>query len=117
MSSKMKLQRVCQYCSNEFTARTSVTKYCGDYCAKRAYKDRIRDAKMKTSDAETQTVLQRPLELIKAKEFLTVKEVASLLNCSIRSVYLHIGKKRIKAVNLSQRLTRIKRTDIDQLFA
>ena len=117
MSSNLRIQRICQYCENEFTARTTVTKYCGDNCAKMAYKARQRAVKVERSDLETVTVIQKPLHEIKAKEFLTVKEVAILLNCSVRSVYKYIGNNRIRAVNLSQRLTRVKRSEIDQLFA
>lgn len=60
---------------------------------------------------------QQNIETIKSKEFLTVREVAILLSCSVRTVYYYIESGTIKAVNLSQRLTRIKRTDIDKLFA
>ncbi|MFA6334291.1 MAG: CHC2 zinc finger domain-containing protein [Bacteroidales bacterium] len=30
MGSNIRVQRICQYCGKEFTARTTVTKYCGD---------------------------------------------------------------------------------------
>jgi excisionase family DNA binding protein len=117
MSSNIKIQRVCQYCGNEFTARTTVTKTCSDNCAKRLYKQRQKAAKIEESNKETFAVKAKPIEVIKAKEFLTVKEAARLLNCSIRSVYRHIENGNIKAVNLSQRLTRVKRAEIDKLFA
>lgn len=57
-----------------------------------------------------------PLEQIKAKEFLTVKDVAILLNCSVRTVYYYIDNGIIEAVNLGQRMTRIKRSTLDKLF-
>jgi excisionase family DNA binding protein len=53
---------------------------------------------------------------MKAKEFLTVREVARLLNCSVRSAYYYIESGTIKAVNLGQRITRVKRSEIDKLF-
>ena len=43
----MKIPKVCQYCGQEFVARTTVTQYCSDNCAKRAYKKRKREEKMK----------------------------------------------------------------------
>lgn len=73
--------------------------------------------KVQQSNAETQRVKNKPVEELKAKEFLTVREVAALLNCSVRSVYNHIEKKQLKAVNLSQRLTRVKRSELDKLFS
>lgn len=56
------------------------------------------------------------IETIKAKEFLTVRDVSILLNCSIRTAYYLIANGTIKSVNISQRKTLIKRTEIDKLF-
>lgn len=116
MSSKIEVQRICQHCGKEFTARTTVTKYCGDNCAKRAYKVRVRAGKIDQSNKETQRIKNQPIEELKAKEFLTVREVSSLLNCSIRSAYHYIESGKIRAVNLGQRATRVKRSEIDRLF-
>ena len=116
MSSKIEVQRICQYCEQEFTARTTVTKYCSHKCASRAYKDRTRKKKVEKSNTETTRIKSQPIEQLKAKEFLTVREVAQLLNCSVRSAYYYIESGTISAVNLGQRMTRIKRSEIDKLF-
>lgn len=116
MSSNIKLQRICQHCGNEFTARTTTTQYCGNTCSKRAYKARLRASKVEVSNKETQQIKNKPVEELKAKEFLTVREVATLLNCSLRTVYYYIESGNIKAVNLGQRITRVKRSDLDKLF-
>ena len=116
MSSNIEVQRICQHCGKEFTARTTVTQYCGDDCAKRAYKARQRAARIEVSNKETLLIKTKPIEEIKAKEFLTVRDVATLLNCSVRSVYYYIKSGNIKAVNLAERVTRVKRSDIDKLF-
>jgi len=116
MSSNIQIQRVCKHCGKEFTARTTVTQYCSDDCAKRAYKARMRAAKVEASNNETKRIKNQPTEELKAKEFLTVREVAALLNCSLRSAYYYIEAGNIKAVNLGQRITRIKRSEIDKLF-
>ena len=39
MASNIKVQKICQQCGKEFTARTTVTRCCGDACAKKAYKE------------------------------------------------------------------------------
>tara|TARA_R110000744_G_scaffold76330_1_gene151207 strand:+ start:324 stop:878 length:555 start_codon:yes stop_codon:yes gene_type:complete len=116
MSSNIKVQRICQLCEQEFTARTTVTKYCSNKCSKAAYKARKRAENIEQSNAETIRIKQQPVEQLKAKEFLTVREVSQLLNCSVRSAYYYIESGTISAVNLGQRLTRIKRTEIDKLF-
>lgn len=56
------------------------------------------------------------LKILNEKEILTVKEAAALLNCSVKSIYRYINGGQIKATNLGNRLTRIKRSDIDDLF-
>lgn len=56
------------------------------------------------------------IEVLKIKEFLSVRDVATLLNCSVRTTYRLIEQGSIKAVNLSQRKTLIKRSEIDKLF-
>lgn len=117
MSSNIKVQRICQHCGEEFTARTTVTKYCSDVCAKRAYKARKRVEKVERSNKETTRIKQLPIEMLKAKEFLTVREVAQLLNCSVRSAYYYIESGNIRAVNLGERMTRVKRSEIDKLFS
>jgi len=117
MTSKIQVQRICEYCGKEFTARTTVTKHCSDNCAKKAYKARKRAEKVKQSNTETQQNIIRPIEQLKAKDFLTAKDVSQLLGCSVRTIYRLIDAGQIKATNLGERLTRIKRTDIDSLLS
>jgi excisionase family DNA binding protein len=116
MSSNIRIQRICQFCNNEFTAKTTVTKYCSDNCAKKAYKQRKKIEKINASNKETQKIITLPIEQLKAKEYLTVREVSKLLSCSIRTVYYYIESGNIKAVNLGQRMTRIKRSALDDIF-
>lgn len=116
MSSKIQVQRVCQRCGKEFTARTTKTLYCSHRCNSLDYKAKQRAEKIAASDLQTKQVISRPIEELNAKEFLTVREVARLLNCSLRSAYYYIDNGTIKAVNLGQRATRVKRSEIDKLF-
>jgi excisionase family DNA binding protein len=116
MSSNIRIQRICEHCGKEFTAKTTVTKHCGDNCAKRAYKARQKNEKIVASNKVTLAVINRPIEELKAKDFLTAKEVAMLLNCSVRTVYRLIDNGTIKATNLADRMTRIKRSNLDQLI-
>jgi excisionase family DNA binding protein len=116
MSSNIKVQRICQFCSNEFTAKTTVTQYCSDTCAKRGYKLRLRNKKVEEAVKETARIRAKPIEELNAKEFLTVAEAAALLNFSKRTIYYYVALGRINAVNLSQRLIRIRRAEINKLF-
>jgi len=116
MSSNIRVNRVCQFCGKEFEARTTVTKTCSDYCAKRLYKQNQKAAKIEKSNSKTVSIRSKPLEDLKSKEFLTVKDLAMLLNCSRRTAYYLISNGSIKAVNLAKRKTLIKRSEIDKLF-
>jgi len=116
MSSKIQVKRICQFCEKEFIARTTVTKYCSHRCSQRAYKAQKQAEKIERSNTETTRIKTKPIEELKAKEFLTVREVAQLLNCSVRSAYYYIESGTISAVNLGQRMTRVKRSEIDKLF-
>ena len=116
MSSNIKVQRICENCKQEFTARTTVTRFCSHNCSRKAHKIKIKTAKIENSNNETLQIKLQPLNEIKAKEFLTVKDVAKLLNFSTRTTYRLIQEGEIKAVNLSERKTLIKRSEIDKLF-
>jgi excisionase family DNA binding protein len=116
MSSNIKVQRFCKHCGTEFTARTTVTNYCSLQCSRRAYKAKERNAKVEVSNKETLQIKTKPIEQIKAKDFLTVSDAAVLLSSSRRTIYRLIENNTIKAINLSQRKTLIRRSDIDKLF-
>jgi excisionase family DNA binding protein len=116
MSSNIKIQRICQHCGQDFTARTTVTQYCGDTCAKRAYKARQKAAKVEASNEQTKKMKHKQIEDLKAKEFLTIRDTAALISCSRQTVYNLIKSNILPAVNLSERKTIIRRSDIDKLF-
>jgi excisionase family DNA binding protein len=115
MSSNIKIQRICQHCGIEFTARTTVTQYCGDNCAKRAYKVRLRGTKIEASNNETLSLKAKPIEDLKAKLFLSVMETCILIGVSRRTIYRMIDRGEIKTGKAGRR-TLIKRNEIDNLF-
>lgn len=116
MSSNIEIERICQHCSKDFIAKTTVTRYCSDDCAKRAYKARKRAEKIGTSIAETQQIRQNPIEDLKAREFLTVMQVSKLIGCSKQNVYKLINTGELKATNILIKKTIVKRSEIDKLF-
>ncbi len=116
MTSFLKLKRICECCSREFFSKTTVTRFCSVSCRSKAGKQKIRAEKIKVSNEETLKLKMLQLEELKKKEFLTVRDVASLLSCSVRSVYYYIDNNTIEAVNIGRRMTRIKRSSIDKLL-
>lgn len=116
MRSNIRIQRICEHCEEEFTAQTTVTKYCGSKCAKAAYKVRAKNKKIEIKNEETKKRITQPFEVVKIKEFLSVKETAMLLGSSNRTIYRLIENGTIKAVNIAERMTRIKRSELDKLL-
>lgn len=116
MSSNIKVQRICQHCGKEFTAKTTVTQFCGDLCAKRAYKARLKNAKIEASNEETRSKKNQPLEELKAREFLSVTQVSKLIGCSRQNVYNLINSGKLTATNILEKKTIVKRSDLDKLF-
>jgi excisionase family DNA binding protein len=116
MSSNIKIKKICMLCGIEFTAKTTVTQYCSSNCGKRAYKLRNRTEKIEATNKETKAIKSKPTELLKEREFLTVTQVSKLIGCSRQNIYKMINSGKLKATNILEKKTIIKRSDIDMLF-
>jgi excisionase family DNA binding protein len=116
MSSNIKIQRICQHCGNEFTARTTTTLYCSHRCNSAAYKAKQRAGKVEQINKETQSIKSQPIEELKAKEFLSVTQVSKLIGCSRQNIYNLINTGKLKATNILLKKTIVKRSDLDKLF-
>lgn len=100
-------------------AQTTVTRYCSSVCNRRDYKQKLRNAsisKAEESVKKTDSLIPLNIEQLKAKEFLTVKEAAFLLGTTRRTLYRMISARSVNAVNLAERKTIIRRSDIEILF-
>ncbi len=126
MSSNIQIKRICQYCGKEFIAKTTKTAYCSHSCNSLAYKAKIKAGKIEQSNNETsqirvsndiRPVKTKSIENLKDREYLTVKEVSMLINCSRQNVYKLIKSGKLKATNLLIKKTIVKRSDIDKLFS
>lgn len=117
MSSNIRVQRICQHCRTEFTAKTTVTQYCSDKCSKRAYKERIKLGKIVRSNKETNSIVNKNLESVKQQEYLKVRDASLLIGCSTKTIYRLIEKRELRASNLADRMTRIRRAEIDKLLS
>lgn len=116
MSSNIRITKICQFCHESFTARTTVTKYCSHRCSARAYKQRKRNKKIEKSVSETVKQISAEKIELQAKEFLSINEASELLNVSRWTISRAIKDERLKAVKLGRRVI-IRRKDIDQLFS
>lgn len=115
MSSNIQVTRICQHCGAEFIARTTVTKYCSQKCASKAYKVRERNAKVKASDEQTRHIISRPVEQLKAQEYLSLSQASELVGVSKRTIYRLLKQKLIRAGRFGARRI-IRRTELDRYF-
>ena len=116
MSSNIQVQRICQHCGTEFTARTTVTKYCSHRCGSLANKAKKRAEKVLKSNTETKQIKTKSIEELKTKEFLTVSDVSKLIGCSRQNIYKLINMGKLKATNILEKKTIVRRCDLDRLF-
>lgn len=116
MTSFIQVKRICEHCNQEFLAKTTVTRFCSKTCSSRFIKAKKRNEKISAHNMKHELSLNSEVEKLKTKEFLKVKEVASLLDCSSRSVYYYIDQGVIEVINIGQRMTRVKRSSIDKLI-
>jgi excisionase family DNA binding protein len=89
MSSNLRIVKICAFCKQEFIAKKITTETCSDPCAKRFYKVKQREKAISRAVAETMVkrkplafVSEEQVKAIQAKEWLTLKEAALLLNLS-----------------------------------
>jgi excisionase family DNA binding protein len=89
MSSNLRIVKICAFCKQEFIARKTTTETCSDPCAKRLYKLRLREKAISRAKLETEVkwepeafINEERVKMIQAKEWLTLKEAALLLNVS-----------------------------------
>lgn len=120
MTSKIEVIRICEFCDNEFIAKTTVTRFCSQTCAKKAYKRRQKAKKI--SDTEKAVKVQKDilqgnpiLETVQKKDFLSIKETAILIGLSERTIHRLIKAEKLKVTKIGRR-TIIHKTAINKLF-
>jgi excisionase family DNA binding protein len=89
MSSNLRIVKIFAYCKHEFIARKTTTEACSDACTKRFYKVKQREKAIQRVEVETMVkrklfafINEDEIRAIQAKEWLTLKETALLLNVS-----------------------------------
>jgi len=112
MTGKFEYKTVCKHCGKTFIAQKSTTKYCSAHCAKRAYKA---DLRAKQLQEESDTIKERNRRNLLAQEYLSITTAAALLSISRPTLYKMITAGELKALRISERIIRIKRTDLEQL--
>ena len=116
MSSNLRIIRICECCKEQFTARTTRTRYCSHPCNRKALKARDRNEKVETSNIETAAKLNAGLERIKVREFLSITQASLLLGISRRTIYRLIDRGELNIAKYGTRSV-IRKCDLESFFA
>ncbi len=116
MSSTINIVRICEFCGNRFTAKTTVTKHCSQRCSSRAYKARKREEKIDNSNAITAKIIANTPADLNNKEYLSITEVCRLVGVARQTVYNLIERGELEMGKFGGR-TIIKRSNIENLLS
>ncbi len=105
------------YCGKEFTAKTTVTKYCSHKCNSKDYKRKIKELKIKVSDKDTNKIVPQHIKnpKLNEKEILSIKEVCEFVGMSKSSVYRLINDEVINPIKIRNRVF-ISREELKKLL-
>lgn len=115
--SKLKIPRVCEQCSKPFEAKTITTRFCCNYCANKAGELR---KKLEKEQKEKETLLKKysnKIAEVQTREFISVSEATVMFGISKDTIHRMIKRGIISGTNIGVRLTRVKRADLEALFA
>lgn len=111
MSSNIRIKKICQHCDKVFTAKTTVTKFCSDVCAKSNYKKRVKEQKIDASRSATmrqmvpasdQGEINNPIK--QSKEIITLLELSAITGLSKSTFYRLMKDKKFPRLKIRQRL-------------
>jgi excisionase family DNA binding protein len=120
MSSNIRLKKVCQHCGNLFTAKTTVTKFCSDDCAKKNYKKRKREEGIQVSNRATAKEITRRAEkepeanvLVEpiTKSLIDLEELSAITGLSRRTLFRLMENRRFPRLKIGNRLL-FKKDDV-----
>ncbi|EJF07967.1 helix-turn-helix domain-containing protein [Pontibacter sp. BAB1700] len=115
MSSNIRLTRKCQFCGKQFIAKTTVTKNCSDYCAKRAYKRRLKEQKITTSELETGATFHVIENNLHEKAYLSIQEASILFGISTRTIRRMIESKKLPIIRFNSRIILQKKELLEKM--
>ena len=112
MSSNIRIQKICLHCKKVFTAKTTVTKFCSDDCAKRNYKLRMKGKKVEASIEDSRKEMGEILNngvtknagQTVEKTLINVKELSVLIGISRRSIFNLMEDERFPRIKVGRKL-------------
>lgn len=112
----MRITRICQFCNEEFTAKTTKTKFCSLKCGSRNYKLITRHMTNDVSIKETEKAGLQDFAAIKKKDYLSIADCVQFLGISRRTLYRMMVRNDVDTVKLGRRRF-VVRKSVEAIFA
>lgn len=109
-NAKFEIKRKCECCGATFIAKTLDSHYCSRACSQKAYDKRM--AEKKKLEQLNAIVEQIP----DARDYISVQEAVAMFGISKDTIYRLIKKGKIPAINIGERLTRINKSKLEEMF-
>ncbi len=114
--SNLKIPKLCEFCQKPFEAKTVATRFCSKYCSEKLGK---RQKQLAKEIEAKKTLLENSVSKIaelQTRPYISVSEAEMLFGISKNTIHRLIKSKKIPAINLGERLTRVSKIDIEQMF-
>lgn len=96
MGNKVRIERICEFCGKTFIAKTCKTRFCCKACNDKYYKELIRSDRYNAVTKEVKEEKKKrirlavdELEVIQAREFISLKQLAISGGKPKKYLYLH----------------------------
>ena len=106
----IEIKRRCTFCGKEFIIKTLDSYYCCPKCSKAAHA-----RKKRAEEKERQMALIAKM-VPTIRDFVSVKEAVAIYGVERQTLYRLLRKGIIPYINIGERMTRIRRTDLDKMF-
>ncbi len=114
--SKLRIPKICEFCEKPFEAKTVTTRFCSKYCSEKLSKQQ----KKQTMELEAKQALlnksKNKIADLQTRPYISVSEAATLFGMSKDTVRRLIKSKSISSFNFGERLTRVKKSDLEAMF-
>jgi len=114
--SNLRIPKLCEFCEKPFEAKKVTARFCSKYCSEKSGK---RQKQLATEMEARQTLLEKSVSKIadiQTRPYISVSEAVTLFGISRDTIHRLIKSKKIPAINLGERLTRVSKIDIEKMF-
>ena len=107
---KVEIKRKCAICGNTFLAKFLDSRYCSEKCGRIAcYRRKVENKRLERLNEIEQKIPD-------SRDFISIPEAEALFGVSKTTLYRLIRKGEIQSINIGQRLTRVKKSELLERF-